>query len=189
MAAVKDEPLRRPRQDQVRNRARLLSAARAVLKRDGLEASIEAIARQAGVGPTTFYRHFPTKEALLMALLDDLAGAAREVAAGAAEHPDSWEAFAVLFTEGCALDPEDLALYDLIGRAGDRFARRGREQTAEIIGPAVLRAQADGCLRGDVAVEDVAALMRMADEAPGAGRARYVRVLLDGLRTARHGAA
>lgn len=59
---------RRPRADAERNRQRLLEAARAVFGRDGPEASLEEIARTAGVGIGTLYRHFPTREVLVEAV-------------------------------------------------------------------------------------------------------------------------
>src|SRR5258707_11478418 len=59
---------RRPRADAVRNRERLLEAAKAVFSAGGPEASLEAVARRAGVGIGTLYRHFPTREALFEAV-------------------------------------------------------------------------------------------------------------------------
>lgn len=56
---------RRPRADAQRNRARILEAARDAFTRAGADASLDDIARRAGVGPGTLYRHFPTREALL----------------------------------------------------------------------------------------------------------------------------
>ena len=59
---------RKPRADAVRNRERVLEAAKAVFSAGGAEASLEAVARQAGVGIGTLYRHFPTREALYEAV-------------------------------------------------------------------------------------------------------------------------
>ncbi|MFG2359022.1 TetR/AcrR family transcriptional regulator [Streptomyces sp. NPDC048521] len=60
---------RRPRADVQRNRAALLEAAQRHFLRYGVGASLEAVAKEAGVGPGTLYRHFPTREALLAAVL------------------------------------------------------------------------------------------------------------------------
>ncbi|MEE2037457.1 TetR/AcrR family transcriptional regulator [Nocardiopsis sp. CT-R113] len=60
---------RKPRADVRRNRAALLEAAQRHFLRDGVGASLEALAKEAGVGPATLYRHFPTREALLAAVL------------------------------------------------------------------------------------------------------------------------
>jgi AcrR family transcriptional regulator len=59
---------RRPRADGVRNRERVLEAAKAVFSAGGPDASLEAVARRAGVGIGTLYRHFPTREALFEAV-------------------------------------------------------------------------------------------------------------------------
>ena len=62
------KPARKPRADSVRNRGRVLAAARAVFAAGGPAASLEAVAREAGVGVGTLYRHFPTREALFEAV-------------------------------------------------------------------------------------------------------------------------
>src|SRR6202451_1395162 len=59
---------RKPRADAIRNRERVLEAAKAVFSAGGSEASLEAVARHAGVGIGTLYRHFPTREALYEAV-------------------------------------------------------------------------------------------------------------------------
>src|SRR6266851_9281961 len=68
MAARSAEPVRRPRADAVRNRERVLEAAKAVFSAGGPDASLDAVARRAGVGIGTLYRHFPTREALFEAV-------------------------------------------------------------------------------------------------------------------------
>jgi len=77
-------PVRAVRADVRRNRARLIAAARETFQRDGAGASLEGVARLAGVGIGTLYRHFPTRQDLLEALLagayDELAARARELA-------------------------------------------------------------------------------------------------------------
>ncbi|TDC71138.1 TetR/AcrR family transcriptional regulator [Actinomadura sp. GC306] len=75
------------RADVRRNRARLIGAAREAFERDGADASLEGVARLAGVGIGTLYRHFPTRQDLLEALLADaygeLAARARDLALSA----------------------------------------------------------------------------------------------------------
>ncbi|MGY1967166.1 TetR/AcrR family transcriptional regulator, partial [Nocardia gipuzkoensis] len=60
---------RKPRADVQRNRAALLETAQRHFLRHGVGTSLEAVAKEAGVGPGTLYRHFPTREALLAAVL------------------------------------------------------------------------------------------------------------------------
>ena len=59
---------RKPRADAQRNRERLLAVARDAFSRDGVDVSLDEVAKQAGVGAGTLYRHFPTREALLEAV-------------------------------------------------------------------------------------------------------------------------
>src|ERR1700741_2380763 len=77
-------PKRKPRADAARNRERILEVAKEAFTRSGANASLDDIARQAGVGPGTLYRHFPSREDLLKAVYqaaaDKLATAATEFA-------------------------------------------------------------------------------------------------------------
>src|SRR3979411_2083375 len=68
MANQSAETVRRPRADAVRNRERVLEAAKIVFSAGGADASLEAVAKRAGVGIGTLYRHFPTREALFEAV-------------------------------------------------------------------------------------------------------------------------
>ncbi|WP_165071415.1 TetR/AcrR family transcriptional regulator [Paludisphaera rhizosphaerae] len=80
-------PSRRPRADAERNRVRLLADAKAVFAEKGAAASLEEIARRAGVGIGTLYRHFPTRDALIAAVyrneIEQLIAAAERLAAEA----------------------------------------------------------------------------------------------------------
>ncbi|MFD3993405.1 TetR/AcrR family transcriptional regulator [Streptomyces sp. NPDC058583] len=175
---------RAPRKDQVRNRRRLLDAARLAFAEQGTDLSIEAIARSAGVGATTFYRHFPTKDELVLHLLEDLADGARRVAAEAADTADDWDAFRTVFTQGCALDEAELRLFDALCRTSARAAEQGRLITVSLITPVTERASQSGLLRRDMTAEDVAAFMRMADSTSDARQRQIThQVLLTGLRT------
>jgi AcrR family transcriptional regulator len=85
MAVKRKSPVgRRPRTDAQQNRARILDVAKEAFTRSGANASLDDIARQAGVGPGTLYRHFPTRDALLEAVyrseVEKLAAAERKFA-------------------------------------------------------------------------------------------------------------
>lgn len=88
MSGQADRAPRKPRADAVRNRERVLEAAKAVFSEGGAETGLEAVARRAGVGIGTLYRHFPTREALYEAVyrreVEHLAGLAQELAASLA---------------------------------------------------------------------------------------------------------
>jgi len=85
MPAKRPKPARKPRTDALQNRERLLEVAKLAFTRSGANTSLDDIAKQAGVGPGTLYRHFPTREALLEAVyhteVAKLAAAQRELSA------------------------------------------------------------------------------------------------------------
>src|ERR1700738_2121143 len=68
MIAAAATMVRKPRADAIRNRERVLEAAKVVFSAGGPEASLEAVARRAGVGIGTLYRHFPAREDLFEAV-------------------------------------------------------------------------------------------------------------------------
>lgn len=85
MAAKRSQPAgRKPRADAQRNRERILDVAKGAFTRSGADTSLDDIAREAGVGPGTLYRHFPTREELLEAVyrseVEKLAAAERKFA-------------------------------------------------------------------------------------------------------------
>src|SRR5689334_9020112 len=88
---------RKPRADALRNRAKLLEAAEAVFAARGPAASTEEIATAAGVGAGTLFRHFPTKEALLEAIVIGRLRNLVDQAAALTSDPDPGRAFFVFF--------------------------------------------------------------------------------------------
>jgi AcrR family transcriptional regulator len=84
MPKKQSAPPRKPRTDAQRNRERILEVAKEAFLRSGANASLDDIAKQAGVGPGTLYRHFPTRDALIEAVyrteVEKLAAAQRRFA-------------------------------------------------------------------------------------------------------------
>ncbi|MFC9663991.1 TetR/AcrR family transcriptional regulator [Nocardia sp. NPDC127606] len=80
-----EQRVRKPRADVQRNRAALLETAQRHFLRNGVGTSLDAVAREAGLGPGTLYRHFPTREALLAAVLQSLQTCSEELVARQAE--------------------------------------------------------------------------------------------------------
>jgi AcrR family transcriptional regulator len=84
MTKKRSQPPRKPRADAERNRERILEVAKEAFARHGANASLDDIAKQAGVGPGTLYRHFPTREELLQSVyrteLEKLAAAEQKFA-------------------------------------------------------------------------------------------------------------
>jgi AcrR family transcriptional regulator len=181
------------RADGRRNRQRLLQAATSAFAAEGLSVPLDEIARRAGVGPGTLYRHFPTKDALFEAVLHDRL---RRLAddAQALRHAE---------------DPA-AALLDFIGRLtaeaapkrdlADALASGGAELNAALtataarlrneIGHLLTRAQHTGAIRDDITTADLMALITgiIAALRPGPGDQanpqRTMAVLRDGLRVA-----
>ena len=187
---VAERPLRA---DAERNRVKLLVAAHRVFAAQGLDAGVEEVAREAGVGMGTLYRRFPTKEDLIAAIVEQrfLAMSASFAAVAADAELEPWEAF-----EGCALTlaqaiAEDRGFFQVVSETVGRLdeIRALRDQMLETLRPVVERAQAAGVVRADVVTEDVPALCAIAarlprwklEEQPEVWR-RYLGVVLDGLR-------
>jgi AcrR family transcriptional regulator len=180
------ERRRGPRKDQLRNRARLLESARVAFIHRGPDISIETIARDAGVGATTFYRHFPAKDDLVDALMDGLAEGAAEVARHAEAIEDPWDAFSTVFLHGCVLDDSDLLLFESLCRTTPHAAERGQQISTQLVAPVLQRARTAGLLSTDVEANDVATFMRMAEAGTNEQRHTAKRLMLAGLRRPAH---
>lgn len=192
MTKKKAEPVRRkPRTDALRNRGRILDVAKEAFARYGAEASLDEIARSAGVGPGTLYRHFPTRDALIEAVfsneVEKLAGAERTYAASMSP-VDALRAWMQLFVDHIAakhiIAP---ALNSVAGGASKLYAgSRGRIQGA--IDALVERAIKNGDLRRDVNPSDLLmALIGVSHVALDSGwepsARRLVDILIAGSRT------
>lgn len=186
-AASVPRPLRR---DAELNRQRIMVAARDVFAERGLEATLDEVARQAGVGVGTVYRRFLDKEALVEALFEESFGQVVARAEQALEAPDPWDGIVTLLTEMAEKQAADRGLRDIMlsesyGR--DRVARM-RERMQPLMEQVVERAQRQGMLRGDFRAGDVPALLMMISvtvEFGGEARPdlwrRYLTMLLDGI--------
>jgi AcrR family transcriptional regulator len=191
---------RRLRADARRNRERLLAAARDAFVAHGADAPLDEVARRAGVGIATLYRHFPDRTALLREVAVDLVGrSADEAGAALAEEADAFAALARYMHR--ALDLRIAAVMpEVVGRVrrDDEALDAARRASVERIERIIATARADGSLRPDVASGDIGLLLvRLTRPLPGAFPAevdnrlahRHLDVLLDGLRsTANHGA-
>lgn len=187
MVALTDEPVLR--RDAAQNRARILRQAAKVFAERGPGADVREIARAAAVGMGTLYRHFPTKEALLDAVIHhdaaEWAHAAEALATG-----DPWEDLRQFLHDALGRHAAHRALLDSFGAAlGDAAnVRECRRRIRPVIEALVDRAQAAQVLRGDVTAVDVhlllMALGRIVHLGPPAWQ-RQLDIALDGLRTPR----
>jgi AcrR family transcriptional regulator len=181
------------RVDAQRNRDRILEAARALVAETGVDATMEDIARHAGVAVGTLYRHFPAKEDLVAAVVEDslaqmaslTEGALAAVHAGAPPGPSIGE----LFRELAERHATDQAFKSAAGRL-DVNAEIAGAPPGSVIGRSVLaitellqRAQLAGQIRADLTLADLGVLLAAV---PGAGvsaqsRARFVDIVIAGL--------
>src|SRR5262245_20163419 len=132
------------RADARRNRARVLEAADVVFAARGTSASTEEIAHQAGVGIGTVFRHFPTKEALLEAILADRVARLGETARSLATAADPGAALLGLFTDMVEQAATKKTYIDALADAGldSRIARSQVGQEAvQALGALLARAQ------------------------------------------------
>ncbi len=150
------------RADARRNRERVLQAAAAAFAADGLSVPLDEIARRAGVGPGTLYRHFPAKEDLFAAVLHDrlqrLADEARELRA-AGDATGALLGFIGRLVTEAALK-RDLA--DALARSGLGLHDGTEAVAADLragVGQLLSRAQHSGGIRGDVSLADLMALI------------------------------
>jgi AcrR family transcriptional regulator len=147
------------------NRERVMSAARSAFAGDGLEAPIREVARRAGVGVATVYRHFPTRADLITAVLSERVAECRAEMRQALGDPDPWQALSGIILRFAERQMRDRGLNEaLLGshEAGLEF-RRERKEHATALETLVARARAAGALRDGVEVEDVrAGLMAIA---------------------------
>src|SRR5215472_6777501 len=195
MAGSREGAAHRPlRRDAERNRQRILRAAAEVFTTRGLQASLDDVARHAGVGVGTVYRRFPDKESLAEALFEERIEAMATLAENALAQPDSWTGL-VSFLEGvCTQLATDRGLHEIV-----MYATHGRDRTGRararmqpLVTALVQRAQQDGHLRADLRPTDMlfielmisAAATYAAPVKPEIWR-RYLALITDALRPER----
>jgi AcrR family transcriptional regulator len=175
------------RADARRNYERVLAAARQAFAEGGESTALEEIARRAGVGIGTLYRHFPNRQALLEALY---VNEVQEVSRSAAQLDDAdpWTALSVWFERLIGYLATKRALADELTDYLDQDAPLFRECRSALFAagePLVKRAQAAGVVRPDVEFADVLHMVAGITKMPAAepGQVEHVlRVALDGLR-------
>ncbi|QZT58548.1 TetR/AcrR family transcriptional regulator [Mycolicibacterium austroafricanum] len=171
------------RKDFARNRARILEAAREVYLDQGLGAPNDAIIAKAGVGATTFYRHFPTREILMEYLLRFLSEDALRIAEEARDDDAPWDWFEGVFRHGCVLEERETQLFECIAASGASLATVAAMLAKRIVGPCVRRAHQAGVLSSQLDIPDIVDLMSAAHGAPDARRrALRTDIILAGIR-------
>jgi AcrR family transcriptional regulator len=179
------------RADAVRNREAILATARELYGQRGLRTPLDEIARQAGIGNATLYRHFPTRCALVAAVFADTLNHVIDAAEVALADPDPWHGFAGYVKLLCHLQAADRGLADLLTTrtSGAPGLERLRNRAHDLLVRIAQRAKEDGSLRADFVPQDLGLLLmanaglvhRTCGAAPGAW-SRFVDFALDGLR-------
>ena len=190
MADQTIEAARKPRADAIRNRDRVLEAAKAVFNAGGPEASLEAVAKRAGVGIGTLYRHFPTRESLFEAVyrrevqqLGDLAEQLKNDAAPV----DALRRWLRSNVEFVATKKGMVAALALAAYGKSELYALTFDRLTKAVGTLLDRAVAAGEIRADISPEDLLrALIGMCymHDQPGWQKTvmRLVDVFVDGLR-------
>jgi AcrR family transcriptional regulator len=179
------------RADARRNRERVLDAARAAFAAQGLSVPLDEIARQAGVGPGTLYRHFPTKEALIEAVVHDrLQGLATEGSA-LRDAPDPGVAFFAFLDRLAAEAGPKRDLFDALASAGVEIGPAVTSVADDLraqITCLLARAQRAGAVRADIGGAELMALLSgmlfSLRSRPDTNQALVLSVFRDGLRPA-----
>jgi AcrR family transcriptional regulator len=179
------------RSDARRNRARIVAAARDLFAREGVEVSVEEITQRAGVGMGTLYRHFPTKEELIDAVLEDAFAEILRLAQEASDAEDAWVALSGFLQRSLELHAQNRGVKEILATRehGARRADAMRARMRPLLARLVERAHEQGTLRPDFTAEDLPLVFWTAGRviettsavAPDYWR-RYLGFLLDGLR-------
>jgi len=189
------EQLRRPlRRDAREHRERLLAAAQHEFAARGVDASLEKIARDAGVAIGTLYRHFPTRLDLLMAAFQPRLQEFLDGAAKALEIEDPWDGFVSYLENLFRVQAGDRGFNDFLSRrfTDNAETERIHDQLCLQIGDVLARAQDAGAARPDITLADVVNLIwslgpiidATSTTAPNAWR-RNLNLMLDAYRAER----
>lgn len=181
----------RRRRDAQRNRETFVAVAQAAFAERGADASLEQIARDAGLAIGTLYRHFPTRIDLLLATYEPRVRGLLAEAEKSLEMDDAWEGFLRCMEALFSMQAGDRGFNDLISTRcpGDPRTEAMHNQICGLIRAAIERAQASGDIRPDVTDADVVTLVwangRIVEATSGiAPRAwrRHVHLMMDAFR-------
>jgi AcrR family transcriptional regulator len=179
------------RADKVRNRARILEAAATAFAAHGVETSMDDIAARAGVAVGTLYRHFATKDALMVAMARrQFARILQAAQDGLNRSGEPFEVAKGVLRDGAAVTAQDAVVQDALMRAGEQVWQEAADIIDELqatMQVLIDRAQAAGTMRPDVSADDLPILMCgvSASIAFGDGNwPRHLEIVLAGLSAA-----
>lgn len=176
------------RADARRNREEILKAAKAVFAKCGSDAQMDDIARRAKLGVGTLYRHFPTKDALVRALVADRVETINGYVLEGLEADDAFEGLCRAMWRGAELAARDRGVSMMFSGEDFAEAHQARSELVENGRELVRRAQEQGALRLDFRQEDIGFVMcgitnaiNQIHHAPD-GWQRALRLVFDGMR-------
>jgi AcrR family transcriptional regulator len=181
------------RADARRNLERILEAARAAFAERGLDVGVEEIVRRAGVGKATFFRRFPTKDALVLAVLEGFVDEVEAAADRAVQAVEPLEGLREFLMYNMSMQAHNAAFFDAISARfmGDNPPVELTDRMLAAVERVVEPARVAGALREGVEAGDISTVIKMLGAAirpmPGmllceAAWARYLDVVLCGLR-------
>jgi len=190
MSTTEQHAVRQLRADARRNRERILEAAKDVFGEQGADAQMDDVARRAGVGVGTVYRHFPNKDVLMGELVTEKFRTFTEQGREALEEKDAWKGLCGLLEGTAEHMSENVALQDALRTtsAAFEYAEPARLELNAVLDRLVKRAQREGKLRKDLKTDEIGMLMgglcASMSGPPLVQRdwRRHLQILIDGLR-------
>ena len=178
------------RADARRNREAIVAAAKRLFADQGLDAQMPDVAKTAQVGVGTVYRHFPTKDDLIAALVAERFARLAQKAQESLEMEDAWEGIAEFIRFSAQIQADDRGLCEVMGSRPEVMDAAARAVgLPELCERLVKRGQRSGELRRDLTWEDIPMIacglgrITQATVGPATGRwPRLVEIILDGLR-------
>ena len=181
------------RVDAQRNLEAILVAARRAFAEGGLDVGVEEIARSAGVGKATFFRRFPTKDALILAVLEGFATEIEESADRCLAMDDPWEGLRVFIIDNARMQAENHGFFDAMATkyVGASFPLELPQRVMTAMARVLEPAQRAGLVREGVEAGDIKAILGMLGAAvrpvPSLRQSeaewmRYLELLLSGIR-------
>lgn len=186
-------PAKPLRADAERNRLHILEAAAAAFADGGLDVPVAEIARRAGVGPGTLFRRFPTKDDLVIAIVEQRIQDICALVDAALENPDPWAGFVECMEAAVTMQVRDRGVLEAVGERffGDPRMRALKAKVNPKVAALLARAQAAGVVRDDIEHQDIPVLIQAAARAgcvmptcDAELSRRYLAIMLDGLRPA-----
>lgn len=177
------------RRDVVRNRARIIEAGRQVFAEQGVDASMSEIARRAGVGVSTMFRHYACRDELITAVFAEHLAHCAAVTEEAFANPDPWEGLGSFILELGRMQSLDRGLASVVVSwfTGTREEMAIADESCRELDLLIDRAKVSGALRADFSRADIALLLRANSgvlEDPAADWKRFLSRALDGYRAA-----